>query len=82
MASHQFDADEHRRAWDERHKACDFEGRESNPTLMAAAELGAELTASDADLELERAEVVRQVAPPGSGPIDALLVLLRRATKE
>lgn len=47
--------------------------------LFTAAEIGLELTAADPELEIERAEVVRQVPPPGLGMIDALLVL-RRAT--
>lgn len=45
--------------------------------LFTAASLAAELTAADPNLAVERSEVVRQVPPPGRGPIDALLVLRR-----
>jgi SAM-dependent methyltransferase len=46
--------------------------------LFTAEEIAADLLARDPELELERAEVVRQVRPPDRGPIDALLVLRRR----
>jgi SAM-dependent methyltransferase len=46
--------------------------------LFTAKEIAADLVARDPNLELERAEVVRQVRPPARGPIDALLVLRRR----
>jgi SAM-dependent methyltransferase len=45
--------------------------------LFTAAEIGAELTAADPDLQVERAQVARRVSPPEHGPIDALLVLRR-----
>ncbi len=47
--------------------------------LFTAEEIGRELTGADPRLEIVRAEVFRQVAPPERGPIDALLVLRRRA---
>jgi SAM-dependent methyltransferase len=46
--------------------------------LFTAAEIASELMAADPGLELERADVVRQVSPPDHGPIDALIVLRRR----
>lgn len=46
--------------------------------LFTAREIARELVAADPALEVERAEVVRQVPAPGRGPIDALLVLRRR----
>ncbi len=45
--------------------------------LFTADEMANELTAADPGLVVERAEVVRQVAAPERGPIDALVVLAR-----
>lgn len=45
--------------------------------LFTADEIGREITAADPELEIERAELVRQVPLPGRGMIDALLVLRR-----
>jgi SAM-dependent methyltransferase len=45
--------------------------------LFTAEEIGRELLTADPSLVVERAEVVRRVPAPGSGPIDALLVLYR-----
>lgn len=45
--------------------------------LFTADEIGRELLAVQSDLVIERAEVVRRVAPPKLGPIDALLVVRR-----
>jgi SAM-dependent methyltransferase len=50
--------------------------------LFTADEIAADLIATDPTLEVERAEVVRRVPPPGLGPIDALLILRRPAPKE
>jgi protein-S-isoprenylcysteine O-methyltransferase Ste14 len=53
-------------------------GGPPDPTrLFSAAEVGRELIGADGGLRLERADVVRQVPPPGRGAIDALLVLRR-----
>jgi SAM-dependent methyltransferase len=48
--------------------------------LFTADEIALELRATDPDLLVERAEVVRRVPPPGRGPIDSLLVLRRAET--
>jgi SAM-dependent methyltransferase len=54
------------------------EGGPQDPDrLFTAAALGAELVEADGGLAVERAEVVRRVALPGRGPIDAVLVLRR-----
>lgn len=54
------------------------EGGPPDPAvLFTADEIAAGLTERDPGLEVERAEVVRRVPPPGRGPIDALLVLRR-----
>jgi SAM-dependent methyltransferase len=45
--------------------------------LFTAAEIASELRATDPDLIVERAEVIRRVPAPGRGPIDSLLVLRR-----
>lgn len=46
--------------------------------LFTAEEIGRELLSADAELSVERAEVVRRVPPPGRAPIDSLLVVRRR----
>lgn len=46
--------------------------------LFTAQEIGAELLATDPELEIERAALVRRVPPPGRAPIDALLVARRK----
>jgi SAM-dependent methyltransferase len=62
----------------DRLNATEGEGGPPDPErLFTAAEVGAELLAADAELEIERAEVVRRVPPPGRAPIDALLELRR-----
>lgn len=48
--------------------------------LFTAHDIAAALQASDPELIVERAEVVRRVPTPGGGPIDALLVLRRPKT--
>jgi SAM-dependent methyltransferase len=54
------------------------EGGPRGPERLFTAEgLAGELSSADPSLIVERAEVVRQVPPPGRGPIDALLVLRR-----
>ena len=45
--------------------------------LFTANEIAAALQASDPELIVERADVVRRVPLPGAGPIDALVVLRR-----
>jgi len=45
--------------------------------LFTAEEIARELRTADPALVVERAEVVRRVAPPGRAPIDSLLVLRR-----
>jgi SAM-dependent methyltransferase len=45
--------------------------------LFTADEIGRELLATDSDLAIERAEVVRRVPPPARAPIDSLLVIRR-----
>jgi SAM-dependent methyltransferase len=62
----------------DRLNATEGEGGPPPDRLFTAGEIGRELTAGDPELEMERAEVVRRVPPPGRGPIDALLVLRRR----
>jgi SAM-dependent methyltransferase len=47
--------------------------------LFTAQEIGAELLAADRELEIEHAEVIRRVPPPGRAPIDALLVARRKS---
>lgn len=64
---------ERRLAWDECHRAGDFEGQGPNPTLVDAT---SQLVPGRA-LELVAAEVVQRVAPPDRAPIDALLVVRR-----
>lgn len=67
----------------DRINATEGEGGPPDPErLFTATEIGAELTGGHAELETERAEVVRRVPPPGRGPIDALLVLRRRSAAE
>jgi SAM-dependent methyltransferase len=46
--------------------------------LFTAEEIARDLMATDSDLTIERAEVVRRVPPPERGSIDALLVLKRQ----
>jgi SAM-dependent methyltransferase len=45
--------------------------------LFTAGEIAEALRATDPELIVERAEVVRRVPAPGQGPIDALLLLRR-----
>jgi SAM-dependent methyltransferase len=45
--------------------------------LFTADEIATALQATDPELIVERAEVVRRVPAPGQGPIDALLILRR-----
>ena len=45
--------------------------------LFTAEEIAQEFRAADSGLVVERAEVVRRVAPPDRAPIDALLVVRR-----
>jgi len=45
--------------------------------LFTATEIAAELMAADPELQVERAETVRQAPGPDRAPIDALLVLRR-----
>jgi len=62
----------------DRLNATQGEGGPPDPErLFTAVEIGAELLVDDPELEIERAEVVRRVPPPGRAPIDALLVLRR-----
>jgi SAM-dependent methyltransferase len=61
----------------DRLNATEGEGGPPPDRLFTADEIGRELMSTDADLTIERAEVVRRVPPPGRGPIDALLVLRR-----
>jgi SAM-dependent methyltransferase len=46
--------------------------------LFTPAEIASPLQAADDELELERADVMRHVPPPGHGSIDALIVLRRK----
>jgi SAM-dependent methyltransferase len=67
----------------DRINATEGEGGPPDPErLFTAHEIAAELIAVDAELEIERTEVVRRVPPPGRAPIDALLVLRRGTTVE
>jgi len=53
----------------------------SGPTpdrLFTAEEIALPLVGADRELKVERADSVRQVMPPGHGPIDALLILRRK----
>jgi SAM-dependent methyltransferase len=50
--------------------------------LFTATEIAREIVATDPELTVERAEVVRRVPLPGSGPIDALLLIRRPTPKE
>jgi len=50
--------------------------------LFAPEDIAADLLAADPGLEIERAEVVRRVPPPGRGPIDSLLVVRRPERQE
>jgi len=62
----------------DRLNATEGEGGPPDPErLFTAPEMARELIAADPELEIERAEVVRRVPPPGRAPIDALLVLRR-----
>jgi SAM-dependent methyltransferase len=57
--------------------AAEGQGGPDPSRLFTADEIAGELRATDPDLIVERAEVVRRVPPPGRGPIDSLLVLRR-----
>jgi SAM-dependent methyltransferase len=46
--------------------------------LFTAEEIAMPLIGADEELEVERADVIPQVVPPGHGSIDALLVLRRK----
>jgi SAM-dependent methyltransferase len=48
--------------------------------LFAAEDIAADLLVAEPDLEIERADMVRRVLPPGRGPIDTLLIVRRPAT--
>jgi hypothetical protein len=62
----------------DRRNATEGEGGPPDPSrLFSADEIGRELLAADADLVVERAEVVRRVPPPSRAPIDSLLVVRR-----
>ncbi len=62
----------------DRSNATEGEGGPPDPErLFTAAELARELLAADPDLRVKRAEIIRRVPPPGRGPIDALLILIR-----
>ncbi len=47
--------------------------------LFTPEDVAADLLVADPSLAIERAELVRQVQPPGRGPIDTLLILRRPA---
>jgi len=49
--------------------------------LFTAEEIGRQLLAADPGLAVERADVIRRVPLPERGPIDALLVVRRHATR-
>jgi SAM-dependent methyltransferase len=67
----------------DRINATEGEGGPPDPDrLFTATEIAAELLAADSHLEIERAEVVRRVPPPGRAPIDALLVARRMDASE
>ncbi len=50
--------------------------------LFTAGEIAAPLVAADPELRVEQERVVRRVAPPEHGPIDALLTLRRQGPAE
>ena len=67
----------------DRLNATEGEGGPPDPErLFTADEIAADLLAADPSLEVERAEVVRRVPPPGRGPIDSLLIVRRPVSKE
>ena len=67
----------------DRLNATEGEGGPPDPErLFTADEIAVDLLAADPSLEVERAEVVRRVPPPGRGPIDSLLIVRRPAPKE
>jgi SAM-dependent methyltransferase len=57
--------------------ATEGQGGPDPSRLFTADEIALGLQATDPDLIVERAEVMRRVPPPGRGPIDSLLVLRR-----
>jgi SAM-dependent methyltransferase len=64
----------------DRLNATEGEGGPPDPErLFTPQEIGRELAAGDPEMEVERAEVVRRVPPPGRAPIDALLVMRRKS---
>jgi SAM-dependent methyltransferase len=50
--------------------------------LFSAQDIAADLLAADPSLQVERAEVVRRVPPPGRAPIDSLLTVKRPKSQE
>ncbi len=66
----------------DRLNATEGEGGPDPDRLFTADEIAADLLAADQSLEVERAEVVRRVPPPGRAPIDSLLIVRRPAPKE
>ncbi len=66
----------------DRRNATEGEGGPDPSRLFSADEIGRQLLATDADLVVERAEVVRRVPPPGRAPIDSLLVVRRPPARE
>ena len=67
----------------DRLNATEGEGGPPDPErLFTADEIAVDLLAADPSLEVERAEVIRRVPPPGRGPIDSLLVVRRPVSKE
>ena len=66
----------------DRLNATEGEGGPDPQRLFTADEIAADLLAADPSLEVERAEVVRRVPPPGRAPIDSLLIVRRPALEE
>ena len=66
----------------DRLNATEGEGGPDPQRLLTADEIAADLLVADPSLEVERAEVVRRVPPPGRGPIDSLLIVRRPVSKE
>jgi SAM-dependent methyltransferase len=66
----------------DRLNATEGEGGPDPQRLFTADEIAADLLVADPSLEVERAEVVRRVPPPGRGPIDSLLIVRRPVSKE
>jgi SAM-dependent methyltransferase len=66
---------------DRAHLAAGLPGPQDPERLFSAPELGRQLLAADPTLVVEKALTVHQVAPPGAGPIDALLRIHRPGTR-